>query len=298
MSEHHGENDHRSGYAAIIGKPNVGKSTLLNAILGQKISIVTNKPQTTRRRVHGILSEEKYQIVLLDTPGVIDPRYGLQKAMMKDVKTATRGADILVFMADATIERLDTRTMAFLKDRPSILVINKMDLVNPETVLPLVESYTAEHTFDEVIPVSALKKKNIDLLVRAIVARLPEGPAFYPKDMISEQPERFFVSEIIREKIFQKFRQEIPYSTAVNIVLFEEREGEKDLIDAEIVVERSSQKGILIGKGGKSLKSVGTAARRDIESFIGRPVFLRLHVKVRSNWRDSDSYLRSFGYKT
>lgn len=298
MSEHHGENDHRSGYAAIIGKPNVGKSTLLNAILGQKISIVTNKPQTTRRRVLGILSEEKYQIVLLDTPGVIDPRYGLQKAMMKDVKTATRGADILVFMADATIERLDTRTMAFLKDRPSILVINKMDLVNPETVLPLVESYTAEHTFDEVIPVSALKKKNIDLLVRAIVARLPVGPAFYPKDMISEQPERFFVSEIIREKIFQKFRQEIPYSTAVNIVLFEEREGEKDLIDAEIVVERSSQKGILIGKGGKSLKSVGTAARRDIESFIGRPVFLRLHVKVRSNWRDSDSYLRSFGYKT
>ncbi len=298
MSEHHGENDHRSGYAAIIGKPNVGKSTLLNAILGQKISIVTNKPQTTRRRVLGILSEEKYQIVLLDTPGVIDPRYGLQKAMMKDVKTATHDADILVFMADATLERLDTRTMTFLKDRPSILVINKMDLVNPETVLPLVESYMGEHTFDEVIPVSALKKKNIDLLVREIVARLPEGPPFYPKDMISEQPERFFVSEIIREKIFQKFRQEIPYSTAVNIVLFEEREGEKDLIDAEIVVERSSQKGILIGKGGKSLKSVGTAARQDIESFIGRPVFLRLHVKVRSNWRDSDSYLRSFGYKT
>ncbi len=298
MTERPSEHAHKSGYAALIGKPNVGKSTLLNAILGQKISIVTSKPQTTRRRVLGILSEDEYQVVLLDTPGVIEPRYGLQKAMMKDVAAASADADVLLFMADATLDRIDTRTMEFLADRPSILVINKMDLVKPESVLPLVESYIAEHTFDEVIPVSALRRNNLDVLVRSVVKSLPAGPPFYAKDMISEQPERFFVAEIIREKIFQFFRKEIPYSTAVNIVLFDERDGEKDLIDAEIIVERSSQKGILIGKGGLSLKRGGTAARRDIESFIGRPVFLQLHVKVRSDWRDSDSYLRSYGYKT
>lgn len=287
---------HRCGYVAFIGKPNVGKSTLVNAILGQKISIVTKKPQTTRTRVLGILSEESYQVILLDTPGVIDPRYRLQKVMMNDVSRSVRDADVLVFMADATLDRLDTRTMTFLGERPSILVINKMDLVQMESVLPLVDSYAREHAFEEIIPISALKKKNLDVLVQSIVERMPLGPPYYPKDMISEQPERFFVAEIIREKIFEQFRQEIPYSTQVNIVLFEERSDQKDLIDAEIVVERSSQKGILIGKGGKSLKQVGTAARADIEEFLERHVYLKLHVKVRSDWRDSDMYLKSYGY--
>lgn len=292
----HTGDTHKSGYAALIGKPNVGKSTLINALLGQKISIVTRKPQTTRHRVLGILSEKDFQLILLDTPGVITPKYGLQRAMMASVTSAAQDADVLVFLADATREKLDTHTLELLSDRPALLVLNKMDLVRAENMLPLVESYSSAYDFDEVIPISALKQTNLDILTNAIVDRLPLGPPLYPKDMISEHPERFFVAEIVREKIFQQFRQEIPYSCQVNITVFEEQEGKKDLIDAEIVVERESQKGILIGKKGSALKRVGTAARTDIEEFLGRGVFLKLFVKVRSDWRDKDVFLKSYGY--
>ncbi len=290
------EQTHKSGYAALIGKPNVGKSTLINALLGQKISIVTRKPQTTRHRVLGILSEEDFQLILLDTPGVITPKYGLQKAMMASVTSATQDADVLVFLADATREKLDMHTLELLSGRPALLVVNKMDLVRAENMLPLVESYSNEYDFEEVIPISALKQTNLDVLMHAIVNRLPLGPPLYPRDVISEHPERFFVAEIVREKIFQQFRQEIPYSCQVNITVFEEHEGEKDLIDAEIVVERDSQKGILIGKKGSALKRVGMAARTDIENFLGRAVFLKLFVKVRSDWRNKDAFLKSYGY--
>ena len=287
---------HRCGYVALIGRPNVGKSTLLNALMGMKLSIVTNKPQTTRRRVLGILSSDDYQMILLDTPGIIRPRYGLQEAMMKDVSTSTSDADILVFMADATRDSVDDMTLKYMGGKPAILVLNKIDKVRQEDVLPLVARYMEAHPFDEVIPISALKEKNLEAVIETIQSRLPLSPPFYPKDMVSEQPERFFVAEIIREKIFKHFRQEVPYSTQVNIVDWEEREDEKDLINAEIVVERDSQKGILIGKGGLALKQVGTHAREDIEEFIGRGVFLKIHVKVRNDWRNSDVHLKSYGF--
>ena len=287
---------HRCGYVALIGKPNVGKSTLLNSLMGMKLSIVTRKPQTTRQRVLGILSAEDYQIILLDTPGIIKPRYGLQEAMMKEVRTSTSDADLLVFMVDANRDKIDDLSLKFVRDKPAILVLNKIDTIHQDKVLPLVNSYLESHPFDEVIPLSALKGKNIDVLLSSIVERLPFGPEFYPKEMISEQPERFFVAEIIREKIFKLLRQEVPYSTQVNVIEWEERDGEKDLIHADIVVERDSQKGILIGKGGIVLKKIGTFAREDIEQFIGRGIFLKLHVKVRSDWRNSETYLRSFGY--
>jgi GTP-binding protein Era len=290
--------DHRSGYVALIGKPNVGKSTLMNALMGKKLSIVTPKPQTTRHRVLGILSDEGYQIIFLDTPGIIEPRYGLQRSMMHSVHDAIADADLLVFMADATKDRPDTLSLGRIGDRPALLALNKMDLIKQERAIPLVTTYDELHDFEEIIPISALTGYNLDLLLEHIVQRLPLGPPFYPKDMLSEHPERFFVAEIIREKIFEQYREEIPYSTQVNIVSYEEREDEKDFIDAEIVVERNSQKGILIGKGGRALKQVGMAARKDIEAFVGASVYLQLHVKVREDWRNRGNLLRSYGYRT
>lgn len=289
---------HRCGYVALVGKPNVGKSTLLNALVGQKISIVTRKPQTTRSRVLGILTGEDFQIVLLDTPGIIVPRYGLQEAMMREVTTSIRDADLILFLAEATDPAPDVKSLAHVTDSRALLVITKMDLVQPDQALPLVDAYRTLRAFEDVIPVSAQRGRNLDVLLRVVTERLPEGPALYPADMLSEQPERFFVAEIIREKIFERYRQEIPYATQVTIAAYEEREGEKDLIDAEIVVERDTQKGILIGRGGRALKAVGTAARRDIEDFLGRPVFLRLFVKVREDWRNSETHLRSFGFSS
>ncbi|RMF64979.1 MAG: GTPase Era [Bacteroidetes bacterium] len=288
--------DFRSGYVAIVGKPNVGKSTLLNALLGRKLAIVTPKPQTTRHRILGIHTDERAQIVFLDTPGIIEPRYRLQEAMMRQVAGAIQDADLLLFMADATRDRPDTLSLERIGDRPALLVINKMDLIRQEEALPLVQAYTDLRAFEEVIPISALKGTNLDVLLDAIIRRLPLGPPFYPPDMLSEHPERFFISEIIREKIFQLYRDEIPYSTQVNVVTYEERPQGKDFIDAEIVVERDSQKAILIGKGGQALKRVGQAAREDIEAFLGKPVYLQLHVKVRADWRNSDNFLRSYGY--
>lgn len=289
---------HRSGYVAIIGRPNVGKSTLLNAMMQQKLSIVTHKPQTTRQRVLGILSADDYQMILLDTPGIIKPRYKLQEAMMADVTTSTSDADVLVFMADATRDSVDDVTLDLVGGTPAILVLNKIDKMRQEDVLPLAAAYAEAHPFKAVIPTSALKVKNVDAVIQEIYNNLSEGPAFYPKDQISEQPERFFIAEIIREKIFQRFHQEVPYSTQVNIVQYEERSDDKDLIDAEIIVERDSQKGILIGKGGAALKIIGTQARKDIEEFLEREVFLRLFVKVRADWRSSEAHLRSFGFPT
>ncbi|TDI76872.1 MAG: GTPase Era [Bacteroidetes bacterium] len=290
--------EYRCGYVALIGKPNVGKSTLLNALLGQKLSIVTKKPQTTRNRVLGILTDGNLQIILLDTPGVINPRYGLQRSMMKDVKRALGDADLVLFLADAGTDRIDSKTLEYLSAIPTILVLNKMDLVETGSMLPRVERYLEEHNFEEVIPISALKKKNLDVLLNAIRERMPLGPQMYPEEMISEHPERFFVAEMIREKIFIMLRQEVPYATQVDIIGFEEREGEKDLIYADIIVERQSQKGILIGKKGATLKKIGSAARVDIEEFLDRPVFLKLHVKVRDDWRNRDAMLRSFGFET
>ena len=289
---------HRSGYVAIVGKPNAGKSTLLNALLEQKLSIVTPKPQTTRHRVLGILSADEYQIIFLDTPGVIQPRYGLQDSMMRSVRRAIADADVTIFMADATRDKEDTLSLGELQDMPVILVLNKMDLIRQDEALPIVERYSSLRTFVDVVPISAKKGRNLDVLRDVIVSHLPEGPPFYPAEMVSEHPERFFVAEIIREKVFQKFGQEIPYSTQVNIVDYSEKsDSGKDLIEAEVVVERGSQKAILLGKGGSAIKQVGIRARRSIEKFLGRPVYLKLFVKVRKGWRDDDTSLRSYGYE-
>jgi GTP-binding protein Era len=289
---------HRCGYVALIGQPNVGKSTLVNALVGRKLSIVTPKPQTTRHRILGIVSEPEYQIVLLDTPGIIEPRYRLQEAMMRNVRHAIADADLLLYLADATRDTPDSLSLSFVGDRPSFLLLNKIDLIRQEDALPLVERYLKALPFKEVLPLSALTGFNLPHLVKAILPYLPESPPFYPKDQLSEHPERFFVAEIIREKIFLKYSQEVPYSTQVNIVTYEERPGQKDFLDAEIVVERDSQKAILIGKGGSALKRIGIAARKEIEAFTGRPVYMQLHVKVRERWRSNDTFLRSFGFET
>ncbi len=216
---------------------------------------------------------------------------------MHSVPGAIADAALLVFMADARQDHPDTLSLEQIGGRPAILAINKIDLIQQKEALPLVEQYMGLRAFETVIPLSALKGFNVDVLMAEIKKRLPLGPPFYPKDMISEHPERFFVAEIIREKVFQYYREEVPYSTAVNIANYEERPDGKDLIEAEIVVERQTQKGILIGKGGKALKKVGTAARKDIEAFLGKPVFLKLFVKVRSDWRNRDVLLRSYGYR-
>jgi GTP-binding protein Era len=293
----------RCGYVTIIGEPNVGKSTLMNALLEQKISIVTHKPQTTRHKILGILSADNFQIVFLDTPGIIKPRYALQEVMMQFASSAIQDADLLLFMIDATSPGTDAdlehgEAFSRLKglQKPVYLVINKIDLVRKESLLPVIEFYARACAFEGLIPISALKSDGTTELVTTLAKGLPEHPPLYPLDIVSEQNERFFVGEIIREKIFLRCQEEIPYSSTVDVVEFKERESGKWFISAEVYVERDSQKGIVIGKGGVMLKEIGGLARRDIEKFLGHPVFLELHVKVREKWRENEEWLRRFGY--
>lgn len=293
----------RCGYVAIIGEPNVGKSTLMNGLIGQKLSIVTPKPQTTRHKVLGILSADNYQVIFLDTPGIIEPKYMLHKAMMAAASSALGDADVVLFMVDATHSKLDTDVThdeAFLKlkglRKPVFLVINKADAVQKMEILPMIDFYSRAYAFTEIFPLSALKRDGTSELLKAVVDGLPLHPPFFPLDAVSEHSERFFVGEIIREKIFEKYQQEIPYATTVNIAEFKEREGGKSFISADIYVERESQKGILIGKHGDTLKQIGMWARKDIEAFLQHPVFLELHVKVRKDWREDDRALSEFGY--
>ncbi len=293
----------RCGYVTIIGEPNVGKSTLMNCLLRQKISIVTHKPQTTRHKILGILSTEDYQAVFLDTPGIITPKYRLHEVMMQFAGSAIADADVLLFMIDA----LDPKTNSDLAHeeafkqlgglrKPVFLVINKTDLVEKNQLLPVMDFYSRAFPFKEIIPVSALKSEGTEGLLAAIIPHLPKHPPYYPLDIVSEHPQRFFVGEIIREKIFLACREEIPYSTTVDIVEFQERDGGKTFISADIYVERDSQKGILIGKKGATLKGIGEKARKDIEAFVEHEIFLELHVKVRK-WREDEAWLSRLGYK-
>ena len=294
---------YKAGYVAIVGEPNVGKSTLLNALLEQKISIVTNKPQTTRQRVLGILSREDGQIVFLDTPGLLKPKYLLHKEMVKNAERALAEADVVLVMIEPSrgielpIEVRD-RILPLYKTKPVLLIINKADKVNKADLLPMIAHFAEHDQFKEIIPISALRNDNLDAIVPSLMKYLPEHEAFYPRDIVSESPERFFVAEFIREQLFEKFSEEIPYSTAVEIRDFKERETGKTLIRADIIVERDSQKGIIIGKKGESLKNVGTSARVQIEDFLQRAVFLELHVKVQERWRESESMLRQLGYNS
>lgn len=291
--------DFRAGYAAVVGLPNVGKSTLLNQLLHFKLSIVSKKPQTTRKNVLGILSGEKYQVIFIDTPGILEPRYNLQKFMLKQVHLAMQDADVLLYMVDVTDRRQNIAAVtAQLKEvnKPVILALNKIDLIEKRELLPMLESYANAYPFRAVVPISALKNDGLDRILQEIVACLPEHPPYFPPDYLSNQQERFFVAEIIREKIFQFYGEEIPYATHVEIEEFKERPQGKDYIRAVIVVEKRSQKAILIGKDGTALKRVGKLAREEIELFLGRPVFLELFVKVTENWRKKDTVLKRLGY--
>jgi len=287
----------------IIGEPNVGKSTLMNVLLQQKISIVTEKPQTTRHKILGILSGENHQIVFLDTPGIIKPRYLLQEAMMQFAGSAIADADILLFMIDAANPMTggdQTHAEAFSRlqglQKPVFLMINKVDLVRKDLLLPVIDFYSRAFPFREVFPVCARQGEGVKDLVPALTPLLPEHPPYYPTDIVSEQSERFFVAEIIREKIFLATKEEIPYATTVDVVEFKEREAGKWFVSADVYVERDSQKGILIGKKGSMLKEIGRASRTDIETLLSHPVFLELHVKVREKWREKEEWLKRLGY--
>lgn len=294
----------KAGYVTILGKPNVGKSTLLNTLLGQKISITTNKPQTTRKRILGILSEENYQIIFLDTPGILNPAYLLQRKMMEAVEVSVFDADILIIILDVFA---DPEGEATLKDdfifnsvtninKPKLLVLNKVDLLTQEKVQSLVTKMEERGLFKKVIPVSATLNFNVRTVLDSILELLPDNPKFYPDDIVADANDRFFVSEIVREKIFELFKEEIPYSCEVLIADFKEREDKKYFIQAEIIVEKESQKGIIIGKQGAAIKKLGQLAREAVEEFLQHEVFLELRVRVRNKWRSDEKILKSFGY--
>ena len=294
----------KAGYIAVIGKPNVGKSTLVNAIIGTKLSIVTSKPQTTRKRVLGIYSTEEVQAIFLDTPGILKPKYELHKSMMNYVDEAIMDADLLFFMIDIDkFTDIDSYFGKELLDRlkskqkPSIMIINKIDLLKDvKNVLPVISALSTMNYFDEFVPISALKNSGVDGLIDLIGKYLPESPFYYDPELLSTHPERFFVSELIREHIFKAYRDEIPYSSEVNIAEFKEREKGKWYISANIIIERASQKGIIIGSKGQKIKEVGERARQDIEEHLQMPVFLELFVKVREKWRNDKNLLKSYGY--
>lgn len=293
------EKNFRCGYVSIIGKPNVGKSTLLNAFLREKLSIVTPKPQTTRHRILGILSEEEYQIIFLDTPGIITPKYQLQSQMVKLSYQAIKEADIVLLLAETKhIEEVICDLLSKLNTFPenTILVINKIDLISKDSLLPSIEKAKKLYDFKHIIPISALLNDGIELLLKLIVKLLPEHVPFYPPEVLTVHPERFFVSEIIREKVFTLYGEEIPYFTTVFIEEFKERTGKKDYIRAGVYVERASQRGILIGKKGAALKKLGSLARTDIESLLGREVYLELWVKIKKGWRKDARILKELGY--
>lgn len=293
----------KAGFVTILGAPNAGKSTLMNALLGEKLSITTSKPQTTRKRVLGILSEENYQIIFLDTPGILEPKYKLQEKMMEYVNLSLQDADIIVWLHDAQAplwEKDESAVgqvyrLAKKMEAPKIACVNKIDIDEQKTI-ESIEFFEESKKFNKVLPISALANVNLNELKAFIVENLPEHPKYYPDDDLSDETERFFVSEIIREHIFELYEKEIPYSCEVAIEEFKEREGRKDFIYAMIYVERDTQAGIIIGKKGAMIKKLGEQSRAAIESFLGREVFLDLRVKVRSNWRSDEKYLKYFGY--
>jgi GTP-binding protein Era len=280
----------KSGYVAIVGLPNVGKSTLLNAMVNSKLSAVSPKPQTTRQRVTGIANSPEYQMLFLDTPGILKPRYPLQKVMENEINAALEDAEVILLVVEPEVPH-DLDRPPLTPSHKTIVAINKVDTV-ARTALELAANYYTAQGFAVVIPISALKGMGIEQLRAAILAKLPEGQPYYPQDQLTVQPEKFFVAELIRESIFTSYGEEIPYSTIVEIGEFKEQEGRKDLIRAVIYVERQSQKAILIGKGGEALKRLGSRARVKIEQFLERPVYLELWVKVKESWRKDEQFIR------
>jgi len=294
--------EYKSGFVSIIGRPNVGKSTFINRVIGQKIAIMSDKPQTTRNKIQGVYTTDQSQIIFIDTPGIHKPKHKLGDFMMKVAQNTLKEVDLILFMVNAEeglgkgeeyiIERLkETNT-------PVFLVINKIDQVHPDELLPIIDQYKDKFSFQEIVPISALQGNNVETLLKEIESYLPEGPQYYPSDQVTDHPERFIISELVREKVLHLTREEVPHSVAVVIDSIEKRENNKAVyVAATIVVERDSQKGIIIGKQGKMLKEIGLRARVDIENLLGSKVFLELWVKVQKDWRNRLSQLRDFGFR-
>ena len=290
---------HKAGFVSIIGKPNVGKSTLMNKLLGVSLSIVTAKAQTTRHRIKGIFNTDDVQIVFSDTPGILDPHYLLHEKMMESVKSSLEDADVVLFITDLTEAYMDEDFRAKIAaiKTPLIIVLNKIDISTQNEINKLVHAWKKHVNPHAIIPVSAKENFNVKLIEEAIIKLLPEAPPYFPKEDLSDSSQRFFISEFIREKIFMHYQEEIPYSTEVGVETFKD-EGTIVKIGAVIFVERDSQKAILIGHKGESIKRIGTEARKDIEAFLGKKVFLELFVKVEKDWRKNENKLRRFGYSS
>ncbi|WP_459195490.1 GTPase Era [Wukongibacter baidiensis] len=291
----------KSGFVTIIGRPNVGKSTLINNIVGQKILIMSNKPQTTRNKIQTIYNGDESQIVFLDTPGIHKPKNKLGENMVKAAKDTLNEVDVIVFMVDEStqIGPGDRYILEMLKDvkTPVILGINKIDILGPDEYKKLYEAYSEYGIFDEIMGLSAINGKNVDKLIDKLIDRLPDGPQYFPSDMITDQPERFVVSEIVREKLLHYLHEEVPHGVAVVVNFMRQRE-DKDIIDVDVTIycERNSHKAIIIGKNGKKIKGVGKSSREEIERLLGSKVFMEIWVKVKKDWRDKESMLRNLGY--
>jgi GTPase len=295
-------NEYKSGFISIIGRPNVGKSTFLNRVIGQKIAIMSDKPQTTRNKVQGVLTTDDSQLIFIDTPGIHKPKHKLGDFMMKVAQNTLKGVDLILFMVNA--EEGYGRGEEFIIEKfqsvktPIFLIVNKIDKIHPDELFLLINSYKEKHPFQEIVPISALEGNNVEHLLTVIKKYLPEGPQYYPADQVTDHPERFIVSELIREKALHLTREEIPHSLAVVIDKME-RKQDKDVIHvmATVIVERDSQKGIVIGKQGSMLKEIGKLARIDIENLLGSKVFLELWVKVQKDWRNKMAQLRDYGFR-
>ena len=294
----------KAGYVVILGLPNSGKSTLLNALLGQKLNIVSDKPQTTRRKILGILTEKEYQIIFVDTPGLLKPHYLLQERMMEAAETSAKDADVVLLIQDVEEDfegekllhqEFVSNVLVNLK-APKILLLNKIDLSTQEALVPLIGKQQSKNLFTKVVPISAKHSFNLTEIINSVVELLPEHPKFFPDDELTNENERFFVSEIIREKILEQYSDEIPHSSEVIITDFKERENAKDFVQAYVIVEKEGQKAILIGKEGRAIKKLGESARKSIEEFLQREIFLELRVKVKPKWRKDENMLNYFGY--
>ncbi|CAM3074577.1 GTPase Era [Staphylococcus argensis] len=292
--------EHKSGFVSIIGRPNVGKSTFVNRVIGHKIAIMSDKPQTTRNKIQGVMTQEDAQIIFLDTPGIHKPKHKLGDYMMRVARNTLAEIDAIMFMVNISedIGRGDEYIMEMLKhvNTPVFLVLNKIDLVHPDDLMPKIEQYQTYMDFTEIVPISALEGHNVDHFIEVLKSYLPEGPKYYPDDQISDHPEQFVVSELIREKILHLTSEEIPHSIGVNVDRMIKESESRVRIEATIFVERNSQKGIVIGKGGKKLKEVGKRARLDIEHLLGSKVYLELWVKVQKDWRNKVNFIRQMGY--
>ncbi|MFZ5590610.1 MAG: GTPase Era [Bacillota bacterium] len=290
---------YKSGFVAIVGRPNVGKSTLLNRLVGQKIAIMSDKPQTTRHKIHSVITRPDAQIVLMDTPGIHKPKHKLGEYMVEVALNTLREVDVVLFLVEAGRPGPgDLYIIEQLKQvkTPVLLVINKIDLVPRQELLPLIESYRTTLDYKEIIPLSALTGENVDVLPELLIKYLPEGPKYYPDDMVTDRPERFIMAELIREKVLHLTFQEVPHSVAVVVENVERRRDDLVAVDAVIYTERDSQKAILIGKGGQMLKKIGQLAREEMEALFGNKIFLQLWVKVKEDWRNRESIIRQFGY--